>query len=42
MSHGNCDALFFTCLARAVGVPAREIGGYFYMGDAVKGWTCIS
>jgi hypothetical protein len=37
---GDCKsyALLFTCLARAVGVPAREASGYFYMGDTVKGF----
>jgi hypothetical protein len=37
---GDCKsyALLFTCLARAVGLPAREATGYFYMGDEVKGF----
>jgi hypothetical protein len=37
---GDCKsyALLFTSLARAVGLPARETSGYFYMGDEVKGF----
>lgn len=37
---GDCKsyALFFTTLARAVGLPARESAGYFYMGDEIKGF----
>jgi len=35
---GDCTehALLFTCLARAQGVPTREVGGFMYMGDDVK------
>jgi hypothetical protein len=35
---GDCKsyALLFTALARAAGVPARELGGLLYMGDDVK------
>jgi hypothetical protein len=37
---GDCKsyALLFTCLARAVGLPAHEAGGYAYMGDDLKGF----
>jgi transglutaminase-like putative cysteine protease len=39
---GDCSehALLFVALARAAGVPAREVGGLMYMGDEVKafGW----
>lgn len=36
--RGDCDAhaRLFVALARAVGVPAREVSGYMYMGDAQK------
>jgi transglutaminase-like putative cysteine protease len=32
---GDCTAyaLLFTTLARAAGIPAREAGGWLYMGD---------
>ncbi len=35
---GDCSeyALLFTTLARAAGVPAREVSGLMYMGDAEK------
>ena len=35
---GDCKsyALLFNTLARAAGIPARELGGLLYMGDAVK------
>ena len=35
---GDCKsyALMFTCLARAAGLPSREVSGFVYMGDAVK------
>ena len=39
---GDCTehSLLFTALARAVGVPARRVGGLVYMGDEVQrfGW----
>src|SRR5262249_31418175 len=35
---GDCKsyALLFNTLARAAGIPSRELGGLLYMGDAVK------
>jgi hypothetical protein len=35
---GDCKAyaLLFNTLARACGIPAREVGGLMYMGDEVK------
>jgi transglutaminase-like putative cysteine protease len=35
---GDCKsyALMFACLARAAGLPAREVSGFVYMGDSVK------
>lgn len=40
--RGDCSehAILFVALARAAGVPAREVGGLMYMGDEVKafGW----
>ena len=35
---GDCKsyALLFNTLARAAGIPARELGGLLYMGDGVK------
>jgi hypothetical protein len=35
---GDCKsyALLFNTLARAAGIPTRELGGLLYMGDAVK------
>jgi hypothetical protein len=35
---GDCKsyALLFNTLARACGIPSREIGGLMYMGDSVK------
>jgi transglutaminase-like putative cysteine protease len=35
---GDCTehALLFTCLARAVGIPARPAGGLMYMGDEFR------
>lgn len=35
---GDCSAhaLLFTALARAAGIPAREAGGWMYMGDDYK------
>jgi Transglutaminase-like superfamily len=35
---GDCKsyAMMFTCLARASGLPSREVSGFVYMGDAVK------
>jgi hypothetical protein len=35
---GDCKsyALLFNALARAAGIPAREVGGLMYMGDGVK------
>jgi protein-glutamine gamma-glutamyltransferase len=35
---GDCKAyaLMFTTLARAAGIPAREVGGLVYMGDDQK------
>jgi hypothetical protein len=34
--QGECSAhaLLFTTLARAAGIPAREVGGWIYMGDS--------
>lgn len=36
--RGDCTehALLFTCLARAQGIPTREVGGLMYMGDDAK------
>ncbi|HEY8504227.1 MAG TPA: transglutaminase-like domain-containing protein, partial [Gemmataceae bacterium] len=36
--QGDCSeyALLFAALARAAGVPCREVGGLVYMGDAEK------
>lgn len=36
--QGDCKdyALLFTTLARAAGVPAREVSGLVYMGDSVR------
>jgi hypothetical protein len=36
--RGDCSehALLFVTLARAVGVPTREVGGLMYMGDDVR------
>jgi|GEM_PF-1754199 len=35
---GECSAhaLLFTALARAAGIPAREAGGWYYMGDTYQ------
>jgi transglutaminase-like putative cysteine protease len=35
---GDCSehALLFVTLARAAGIPARQVGGLMYMGDDVK------
>jgi hypothetical protein len=35
---GDCKsyALMFTCLARAAGLPSREVSGFVYMGDKEK------
>jgi hypothetical protein len=35
---GECSAhaLLFTTLARAAGIPAREAGGWYYMGDSYQ------
>ena len=35
---GDCKsyALLFTTLARAAGLPSREVSGFVYMGDGVK------
>jgi uncharacterized protein YbaP (TraB family) len=36
--QGDCSehALLFTALARAVGIPTRQVGGLMYMGDEIK------
>lgn len=38
LRKGECSAhaLLFTALARAAGIPAREAGGWYYMGDSYK------
>jgi len=35
---GDCSAhaMLFVALARATGIPSREVGGYMYMGDELK------